>query len=809
MKQKSPNNKIASLTLRITQSGILLGFLLTGYFAYTDYVGTLTNRIFLDPESIPVVSDGYQVGDVISYIAESTPDPGSGSTVGAGAWNTLYIPPGVEVVGTEIVGPDGDGTYSAIAAPQVAPIKNGCGGRGCAFPITGTIQNGRLNENQQDSGIFYSTNPRTQLLSAPLEVQPTGVGNQEAWNLWDAQQVRAYGGQAQLTAGGPVNGAISANGGKGNTPVVDIDLTGPGTVFAGTGSPVAGPETYFTNDYNPVCTDLLDDNVFEDVDLLCQGPWQRIAYMGDTIGGSGPVTPVVIDGVPPNVNTSVATSLGVSVSEFSPLPSNTNAVRYVLGKRIVGQLETVRITFRITDPAAFTNSLMLSSFCYDATGGDTDKDGVNGRGAQDNIWRYYEGNNHFCFSGTVDVNAFKTLATVDGQPSSGTADANSILGYQLKFTNTGTMPLYDINITDTPTTPNDLALIAEGASALCPYANYDGDAGAGNNLPTLASVTPTLATWNELAVLGQGETVTLHVCAQVDNGAKFGDILRNQMSATYATSDGGTPEPALTSVSQIVVSTLISGTVFLDNDSSGSETAGDTGIESVVVELYLDNGTTGGVLDAGDTLLDTNTTNELGQFSFVGQNDGDNYLVVETGLGFLLNSGDKDTTGACAVGNAAATSCDIIAFQLNGSSIDNNFYNVGATIGDFVWTDNNGDGVQDAGEPGVDGVTVDLYEDNGTVPGALDAGDTLLDTQTTAGGGAYDFDALGTGNYIVEVTDTAGVISGYTNTTANNPLVVTIATPGQDFNDADFGYRLQIDLFITKEDSDVNVTTYT
>jgi hypothetical protein len=41
--------------------------------ARADYLGSEVNRIFLDPASTPVVSNGYQVGDVVSSILETTP----------------------------------------------------------------------------------------------------------------------------------------------------------------------------------------------------------------------------------------------------------------------------------------------------------------------------------------------------------------------------------------------------------------------------------------------------------------------------------------------------------------------------------------------------------------------------------------------------------------------------------------------------------------------------------------------------------------------------------------------------------------
>ena len=67
-------------------------------------------------------------------------------------------------------------------------------------------------------------------------------------------------------------------------------------------------------------------------------------------------------------------------------------------------------------------------------------------------------------------------------------------------------------------------------------------------------------------------------------------------------------------------------------------------------------------------------------------------------------------------------------------------------LGDKVWNDLNGDGVQAASEPGVDGVKVNLF----------DSGGVLLGIRTTANGGMYLFDNLPAGNYVVEFVLPAG-----------------------------------------------------
>ena len=62
-------------------------------------------------------------------------------------------------------------------------------------------------------------------------------------------------------------------------------------------------------------------------------------------------------------------------------------------------------------------------------------------------------------------------------------------------------------------------------------------------------------------------------------------------------------------------------------------------------------------------------------------------------------------------------------------------------IGDYVWNDMNADGIQDAGEYGIEGVTVELYQ-------CCD--DVYVDTTTTDANGYYLFDCLKSGDYYVK-----------------------------------------------------------
>jgi hypothetical protein len=81
------------------------------------------------------------------------------------------------------------------------------------------------------------------------------------------------------------------------------------------------------------------------------------------------------------------------------------------------------------------------------------------------------------------------------------------------------------------------------------------------------------------------------------------------------------------------------------------------------------------------------------------------------------------------------------------------------TLGDRVYNDLNKNDVYDSGE-GKDGVLLNLYIDNGSTPGVLDAGDTFVTSTTTAGGGLYSFSSLAPGDYIVEVA-ASNFLSGH------------------------------------------------
>jgi hypothetical protein len=244
----------------------------------------------------------------------------------------------------------------------------------------------------------------------------------------------------------------------------------------------------------------------------------------------------------------------------------------------------------------------------------------------------------------------------------------------------------------------------------------------------------------------------------------------------------------------------IGDTIFIDWDGDGSLDVGvDDGISGVTVYLYEDANGDGIVQPADDALLATQVTNGSGQYLFTTVPAG-NYIVIvnpNTLPDGYLQTKDPDQNGVCTI----CDSKDPINVDGTSSYLNEDFGykpSGGGSIGDFVWKDTDGDGVQDAGEPGIDGIPVNLYEDtNGN--GAIDAADALIASTTTAGGGQYTFnnlyiDGVSGQRYLVDIdqsdadvpVDSLGL--KYILSAGSDPQLVTLSPTTPSNTDIDFGF---------------------
>ena len=159
-----------------------------------------------------------------------------------------------------------------------------------------------------------------------------------------------------------------------------------------------------------------------------------------------------------------------------------------------------------------------------------------------------------------------------------------------------------------------------------------------------------------------------------------------------------------------------------------------------------------------DDVTGTTATAGGGLYSFTGLRPDNDQLTFVAPAGRLFSPQDQGVDDT--VDSDANTATGVTGnFSVTSGTIDNT-HDAGmflpAVLGDFVWNDTDADGVQDAGELGVDGVTVNLR--GAGVDGLFNTADDMTATTTTAGGGLYHFNGLVAGLYQVTFVAPAGSV---------------------------------------------------
>ena len=278
------------------------------------------------------------VGDVIELEFAGTPLAFDTGADAAGAWLTAYVPDGLLVVGTEIVWTTASGA-PAHGPPSAAGAH--ADGYGALLPtylgpwavradpeceLAGASCAGRHNDAYADTGVFFSNAPETSV-SAPIPVSPadaaaalraTGLPDSTVRNAWDAAQFSAFGEEP--------DGASSAA----SSEVAALPF--------GAGSPVAGAQSGLVLDAS-----------------FTTGPWQRIRTVGATIA-----TPALASAPGGGTTGSAAsTELGVELDELSPLPADTNAVRFAFGQIRAGDPVRARLRVQLVEEQPPGGSLIV------------------------------------------------------------------------------------------------------------------------------------------------------------------------------------------------------------------------------------------------------------------------------------------------------------------------------------------------------------------------------------------------------------------------------------------------------------------
>ncbi|MBD3374787.1 T9SS type A sorting domain-containing protein, partial [candidate division KSB1 bacterium] len=172
------------------------------------------------------------------------------------------------------------------------------------------------------------------------------------------------------------------------------------------------------------------------------------------------------------------------------------------------------------------------------------------------------------------------------------------------------------------------------------------------------------------------------------------------------------------------------------------------------------------ILETSDGRLDTAYTDESGHYLFRDISETSVQVTLDTTTiapGFLLTSGTTPTG----------------FFDLPPGTrkmdVDYGLHSYRGAVGDLVWFDLNKNGVYDTGEPGIPGVTLYLYDDQGNPPRK-----TATDAK-----GIYVFQNVPRGRYTVKV----GKIDCISGCVATTPETHSLSlNKYQQYMDADFGF---------------------
>jgi len=255
------------------------------------------------------------------------------------------------------------------------------------------------------------------------------------------------------------------------------------------------------------------------------------------------------------------------------------------------------------------------------------------------------------------------------------------------------------------------------------------------------------------STLPTGNIFTTQNAAGIDD-AEDSDAGSNGRTETFTVVVG--QDDDLTWDAGIYDPVVIGDYVWNDLNQNGIQNTNEMGVQDVVVNL-IGAGPDGIIGNADDVVVDTQATGPMGEYMFVNVQPGDYYIEFDPStlpMNFVFTDADavgaNDQNDSDADDNGLTPVFTVTAGMADNLSFDAGIYQPNTNIGNFVWDDQNQNGIQDMGEPGVNGVVVVLM---GVGPDGIagNADDTTEGTEMTSGNGNYMFMDVSPGTYYIEV----------------------------------------------------------
>ncbi|MEY3218681.1 MAG: hypothetical protein RIT27_38, partial [Pseudomonadota bacterium] len=219
----------------------------------------------------------------------------------------------------------------------------------------------------------------------------------------------------------------------------------------------------------------------------------------------------------------------------------------------------------------------------------------------------------------------------------------------------------------------------------------------------------------------------------------------------------------------------IGDTVFLDANGDGTQNNGEIGVANQGVKLTFAG--KDGLFNTADDVIENTTTDSAGKYLFNGLPSG-HYKVELSNVSNGLSATTPSTLN--------------VSLGIGETNLKQDFgLKVSGSIGDFVWYDQNNDGIQGVGESGLAGVVVQLRSAGND--GVLGNADDVIQTQTTDSAGKYLFTNLAAGQYQVSVINGIPVtlspsVQSAQNIGSNVSPIINLTSGAHDLKQ-DFGYQ--------------------
>lgn len=201
-------------------------------------------------------------------------------------------------------------------------------------------------------------------------------------------------------------------------------------------------------------------------------------------------------------------------------------------------------------------------------------------------------------------------------------------------------------------------------------------------------------------LIGEGNRFTLQNVGSDDS--KDSDVDPDSGKAQVSIASGDVISNIAAGVT--ILASVGPNRVFEDSNGNGIQDEGEVGIPDLIVDLY----------DVYGEQVATTTTDENGEYEFTGLSSGNYYIRIEpegtTTFSPVVDGGNQ----VSLVEDQPYGTSPVVELTLGATE---ETWDVGmytpVSIGNKVWNDLNGNGIQDADEPGMPDVTAILVNGSG------------------------------------------------------------------------------------------------